>query len=99
MASYDAVFHQVDVLAMPTTPMKAHRYEPDLDLQTLVTQGGNMTSNTAPLDITGHPSLSVPCAKSQGLPVGLMLTGRHGEDALLLTVAHAFEQQGAWEKR
>ena len=98
-ASYDAVFHQVDVLAMPTTPMKAHRYEPDLDLQTLVTHGGNMTSNTAPLDITGHPSLSVPCGMSQGLPVGLMLTGRHGEDAMLLAVAHAFEQQGAWEKR
>jgi amidase len=49
--------------------------------------------------MTGHPSLNVPCAKSNGLPVGMMLTGRHFDDATLLRVAHAFEQQMPWEKR
>jgi amidase len=97
--SYDAVLQQVDVLVMPTTPMKAHAYEPQLDIQALITHGWNMLGNTAPFDLTGHPSLSVPCAKSHGLPVGLMLTGRHFEDATLLAVAHAFEQHVDWEKR
>ena len=61
--------------------------------------GWNMLGNTAPFDMTGHPSISIPCTKSNGLPVGLMLTGRHFDDATVLAVAHAFEQQVDWEKR
>jgi amidase len=98
-ASYDAVLQQVDMLAMPTTPMKAHVYDPQLGLQERILHGWNMLGNTAPFDMTGHPSLSIPCAKSRGLPVGLMLTGRHFEDAMLLAVAQAFEQQGDWPRR
>ena len=97
-ASYDEVLKQVDVLAMPTTPMKAHRYDPKLDRRSLITHGWNTGGNTAPFDMTGHPSLSIPCAKSNGLPVGLMLTGRHFEEATLLRVAHAFEQNVLWDK-
>jgi len=98
-AAYDRVFEQVDLLVMPTTPMKAHRYEPDLDTYARIEQGWNMLGNTAGFNLTGHPSLSLPCGKSDGLPVGLMLTGRHFDDAALLRVGHAFEQQMEWEKR
>jgi amidase len=98
-AGDDAVLHRVDVLAMPTTPMKAHPYRPQLGIQELITHGWNMLGNTAPFDLTGHPSISIPCAKSNGLPVGLMLTGRTFDDATVLAVAHAFEQQVDWEKR
>jgi amidase len=98
-ASYDAVLQQVDVLAMPTTPMKAHAYRPELSIRELITHGWNMLGNTAPFDLTGHPAISMPCAKSNGLPVGLMLTGRQFDDATVLAVAHAFEQQVDWETR
>jgi amidase len=98
-AAYDRVLEQVEVLVMPTTPMRAHRYDPRLDLRGLISHGWNMLGNTAPFDMTGHPSLSVPCGKVDGLPVGLMLTGRHFDDATLLRVAHAFEQQMPWERR
>jgi len=98
-AAYDKVLQEVDVLVMPTTPNKAHRYEPSLDLLGRISHGWNMLGNTAPFDMTGHPSLSVPCAKSNGLPVGLMITGRHFDDATLLRVGHAFERQMPWEKR
>ncbi|MBI3301481.1 MAG: amidase [Deltaproteobacteria bacterium] len=98
-AAYDQVLEQVDVLVMPTTPNKAHKYDPKRDIRGLIEHGSNMLGNTAPFDMTGHPSLSVPCGKSNGLPVGLMLTGRHFDDATLLRVGHAFEQQMAWEKR
>ncbi len=97
-AAYDRVLEQVDLLVMPTTPMKAHRYNPKLDLRGLITHGWNMLGNTAPFDMTGHPSLSIPCAKSGGLPVGLMLTGRHFEEPLLFRVAHALEKQISWDK-
>jgi len=98
-AAYDRVLADVDILVMPTTPMKAHRYVRGMGLSEIINHGWNMLANTAPFDMTGHPSLSVPCGKSDGLPVGLMLTGRHFDDATLLRVAHAFEQQTPWEKR
>jgi amidase len=34
----------------------------------------------------------VPCGFSQGLPVGMMLVGRKGEDDTVLQAAHSFEK-------
>ena len=96
-ASYDRALEQVDVLAMPTTPMTAHRHEPNLGPQDIISHGWNMFANTAPFDMTGHPAISIPCAKSHGLSVGLMLVGRKFDDATVLQAAHAFEQHVNWE--
>jgi len=82
---------------MPTPPMKAHLHDPELNLQQFVARGGNITSNTVAFDVTGHPAISLPCALSEGLPVGLMLVGRHFDDAGLLAIAHAVEQQIDWQ--
>jgi amidase len=97
-AQYDHALKRFDVLAMPTTPSKALKHEPKLDPQARLTRGWHVANNTAAFDVTGHPSLSLPCAKSHGLPVGLMLTGRHFEDATLLRAAYAYEQSVSWEK-
>jgi amidase len=51
-----------------------------------------MLQNTSATNITGHPAISVPCGMAHGLPVGLMLVGRYGEDATVLRAAHAVEQ-------
>jgi len=40
--------------------------------------------------------MNVPCAKSNGLPVGMMLIGRHFEDDVVLRAAHAFEKLGIY---
>lgn len=36
----------------------------------------------------------VPTAFIRGLPVGLMLTGRYGEDDVVLRAGYAFERLG-----
>jgi amidase len=64
---------------------------PEVDRAAHISQALNMLWNTAPFDITGHPSISVPCRDVNGLPVGLMLTGRSFEDATVLRAAHAYE--------
>jgi amidase len=97
-AQYDRALERFDLLAMPTTPTKALRNEPKLDEAARLARGWHVANNTAAFDVTGHPSLSLPCAKSNGLPVGLMLTGRHFDDATLLRAAYAYEQQVSWEK-
>ena len=96
-AKYDEVFQQVDLLAMPTTVMKAHRHNYDSGILEKMTTGGNMLDNTSPFDVAGNPALNVPCAKSNGLPVGMMLVAKHFDDAALFQAAHAFEQHADWQ--
>ena len=96
-ASYDHTLRDVDVPVMPTTPMKSHRHVPGRGTRDTISHGWNMLANTGPFDMTGHPGLSIPCSKSDGLPVGLMLVGRHFDDGTLLQTAHAFEQHVDWE--
>jgi amidase len=50
-----------------------------------------MIVNTAPFDVTGHPATSVPAGLAGGLPAGLMIVGRHFDDATCLRAAQAFE--------
>jgi Asp-tRNA(Asn)/Glu-tRNA(Gln) amidotransferase A subunit family amidase len=38
----------------------------------------------------------VPCGLVDGLPVGLQIVGRRGEDALVLRAARAFERLCPW---
>ena len=91
--AYDDAFSEVDLLVMPTTPMKAHKIpSPDASLAEILGCSLDMLTNTAPFDVTGHPSMSVPLGKSAGLPVGMMLTGRAGEDDVVLRAGHAFEK-------
>lgn len=45
---------------------------------------------TRPFNLTGHPVITMP-APTPGLPVGVQLVGRIGEDAALLRVAAALE--------
>lgn len=89
--AYDEALRQCDLLVMPTTPMKATRIPaPDASLEELLTRAPEMIPNTCAFDVTGHPAMNVPCAMSEGLPVGMMLVGRHNEDATVLRAADAF---------
>ena len=47
---------------------------------------------TFPFNITGHPAISLPCGMLGGLPMGLQVIGRHGEEARICRIAEAFEQ-------
>jgi len=56
-----------------------------------------LTRCTIPFNVTGHPTVSVPCGfTSSGLPIGLQLTGKVFQEGDLLRVARAFEQAAGW---
>ena len=42
---------------------------------------------TAIANITGQPALTVPFGNAEGMPVGIQLLGRRGDDGLLLRLA------------
>jgi amidase/6-aminohexanoate-cyclic-dimer hydrolase len=58
---------------------------------------GGYTSFTGVFNGTGQPSMSVPLAMSKdGLPIGIMFSGRYGEEALLLRLAAQLEKASPW---
>ena len=95
--AYDEALENYDVLVMPTTPMKAHRNDANADTGAVLSHGWDMLANTGAFDMTGHPAISVPCGKHNGLPIGMMIVGKRFDDATVLRVAHAFEQHADWE--
>jgi amidase len=51
-------------------------------------------------DMSGHPTVTLPGGKTaDGLPVCFQIVGRHMEEALLLRVGHAFQQETDWHRR
>jgi len=89
------VMRDVDVLATPTTLKPATSFtvahDPEL---------GFPRSNMAPFNLTGLPTLALPCGfSSSGLPLSLQLAGRPFEEGTVLRVGHAYEKATAWHTR
>jgi aspartyl-tRNA(Asn)/glutamyl-tRNA(Gln) amidotransferase subunit A len=86
--AYESALTNVDVLLTPTAPTTAFKLgEKTKDplamyLEDIFTVGVN---------VAGLPAISVPCGNSEGLPVGMHLTGRAFDEATLLAVARAYE--------
>src|SRR3989442_1701018 len=96
-AAYDVELATPALLLIPPLPIGATPLPPvDAPRELYIQRAFEMINNTAPLDATGHPAMSIPCGLADGLPVGLMLIGRHWEESSIYRAAHAFEQAGDW---
>jgi aspartyl-tRNA(Asn)/glutamyl-tRNA(Gln) amidotransferase subunit A len=91
---YEAAFESVDLIAMPTSPTPAFRLgERTADpikmyLADVFTVGANLA---------GLPAITVPCGLAEGrLPVGLQLTARLMQEAVMFRAADAFERATAF---
>jgi amidase len=55
---------------------------------------------TAPFNYTGQPSMSLPLqVDASGLPIGMMFTGRYGDEATLFRLAAQLEKEAPWSTR
>ena len=90
------VFQRVDVLLTPAVPMVAWQLgaEGMRELgDTVVEVFNRLAYTTAAFNLTGHPAISVPCGlNSEGLPIGLQISGRAFDEETVLRVAHVYEQ-------
>ncbi|MEZ5735493.1 MAG: amidase [Novosphingobium sp.] len=84
----DALFDRFDVLVLPTLPV----FPPLLADAMADRSAVSLTSLVRPFNLSGHPALSLPVPTLRGLPAGLQIVGRHGEDALLCAVGVHVEQ-------
>jgi aspartyl-tRNA(Asn)/glutamyl-tRNA(Gln) amidotransferase subunit A len=97
-----SVFDSIDVLATPAMPVTAARIGADaveLDGQRWET-AAHATRFTYPFNVSGFPAMTLPCGfDRQGLPIGLQLGAAPWQEALLLRVAHQYQQATDWHKR
>jgi len=98
-AAYDAVLEEYDLLLLPTLPMKPQPMPPaNATREEYFRRALEMIGNTCPFDVSHHPAMNVPCGMIEGLPVGLMLVGKHWEETTIYRAAHAFELAGDWKR-
>lgn len=97
--AYNDVLDEYDLLLLPTTLMQAQKNPEsasDPAMQDIIYLAFNTVLNTCQFDISGHPAMSLPCGMRNGLPVGMMLVGRHCDEPAIYRAAYGFEQSCDW---
>lgn len=98
--AYDRALKDFDLLIMPTTVRTASRnpaFLTDESNDDVMASAFGNTFNTCQFNATGHPAMSLPVGLRDELPVGMMLVGKHLQEALIYQVAHAYEQSVDWQ--
>ena len=86
MANYDFLVTPSTAVAAFDTPLVTP-FDPNGKLWT------DWTPFTYPFNATTQPAASIPCGfTSDGLPIGIQIIGRMGEDARVLQASHALEK-------
>ncbi|KAK3603257.1 hypothetical protein CHS0354_007588 [Potamilus streckersoni] len=93
-AAYNKVLEEYDVLLMPTSTCTASKLpKKDSTLKERLKADSGMELNCIPFNCTGHPAITINAGTAlDGLPVGMMIVGRHFDEVSVLQIAYAYEQ-------
>jgi amidase len=99
-----AAFEDIDVYLSPvmaTPSPRADWLDPLMeDLKEFDRRQAATYPYTPPFNFTGQPSLSLPLWESaEGLPIGMMFTGRFADEATLFRLAGQLEKDAPWKDR
>ncbi len=98
MQDYDVILSPT--LAAPPLELGRINLTPDCDFRTWGERAAMFSPFTQIANMTGQPAMSVPLGMSSGgLPIGVMFTGRYGEEALLYRLAGQLETAAPWADR
>ncbi|MEL7310069.1 MAG: amidase family protein [Pseudomonadota bacterium] len=93
-------FDTYDAWLSPVTHSVAPRVgymDPAMDFDTLTDRVTEFARFTAHHNVAGTPAMSVPAGRSSnGLPIGVQLAAKVGDDALLLQLAYQLEEMNPW---
>jgi aspartyl-tRNA(Asn)/glutamyl-tRNA(Gln) amidotransferase subunit A len=88
----DVRLADLDVLVMPTTPIVAPRLDEVAEPKAFMAKNAMLLRNTTIVNFFDCCAVSLPLPREGGLPVGLMLIARNGQDRQLLRIAAAVER-------
>jgi amidase len=97
-AAYDKVLDDYDLLAMPTTIKAQPMPAPEASREEYVKGCVPYHANTCPFNLTHHPAMAIPCGMSEGLPISLMLIGKHFDESTIYQAAHGFQEGTDWKE-
>jgi len=89
-------FEQVDVIMGPTAPSVAFKLGEKADDPVSMYLSDIYT---IAVNLAGLPAMSIPAGFSNGLPVGLHVTGNYFDEGRLLNVGHQYQQVTDWHTR
>jgi Asp-tRNA(Asn)/Glu-tRNA(Gln) amidotransferase A subunit family amidase len=96
-------FSQYDILLTPTlaTPSFPIGQHPEtIDGKAVPHRHWGFTPFTYPFNMAGNTAASVPAGfTTSGLPVGLHIVGRHGEETTVLSASARYEEARPWTGR
>ena len=87
---FKRAFKEVDILAAPTMPVVAPRFDEIAELEPI--QHYMMDILTVAPNLAGIPMVTVPCGVADGMPVGLHLMADHLNEIKALEAALEVEQ-------
>jgi amidase len=98
------VFEGFDVFLTPTMSRPSPRIDwlnpLTVELKEFDRRQADTYATTPPFNFTGQPSVSLPLWQSQeGLPLGMMFTGRFADEATLYRLAGQLEKELPWKDR
>lgn len=96
-----------DILLTPTMPTVALPHgtgtcttNPTVSAKEYIEANEALYAYLGIFNVTGHPSVSLPLAQSHsGLPIGLQIVGRFGDEATLVRIARDLEEARPWTHR
>ena len=100
---YEGFFREHDVLLTPVNAApswRAGQWEGLGAVRTLLGMVQVQPAMTGEWNLTGQPAISVPGGMSEdGLPIGVMIVGRHNDEATLIALAAQLEAELRWTDR
>jgi aspartyl-tRNA(Asn)/glutamyl-tRNA(Gln) amidotransferase subunit A len=88
----DAALADLDALVMPASPTIAPRFDEVAEPKAFMARNALLLRNTTIGNFFDLTAISVPTPREGGLPCGLMLMARNGQDRRLLRMAAAVER-------
>ncbi|MDX2357781.1 amidase [Dietzia sp. PP-33] len=94
------VFHDVDLVLLPGAGLASPTTETMASLGTSPELLAGLLVPTAPLDISGTPTITLPGGVTErGTPIGFQLCGSDFSEQLLVRAAHAFQSVTDYHKK
>ncbi|WP_044874027.1 amidase [Pseudomonas sp. LFM046] len=95
----DALLHELDVVLAPVQPYAAPTHEQLANLALDPEANRRLIQFTAPFNVSGHPSLSLPLGLTEaGLPIGGQFIARKGGEAVLCRAGMAVQKLSDWHR-
>ena len=83
IAEIDSLLEQYDALLLPTLPQLPPKVADAENTVAFL----NLTALVRPLNLSGHPAISLPLETMDGLPVGVQIVAKRGADESVCAIA------------